>query len=508
MKPHEFRTAAPSSLSQGGQASAVTERHRIIVVGTGFSGLCMGVKLLEAGEDDFILLERADEVGGTWRDNHYPGCACDVESHLYSFSFAPNPEWTRLYAPQPEIFAYLRGVADQYRLRPHIRFQANLVGARYDEARQLWVVRAEDGRVFESQILVSGMGGLSNPAVPDLPGLTHFEGTTFHSANWNHDYDLTDKRVAVVGSGASAIQFVPAIAPQVGELLYFQRTPPWVVPKLDRPVAPRERADFAANPWRQRLARLKLYWTLEARFLAFKYKPEWMGLVAKVARHKIAQNIKDPALRAKLTPDYTPGCKRLLISNAYYPALARTNVQVITEGIREVTASGIVTKDGQTHAVDAIIFGTGFKVQDPIPPGVVFGKGGRDLADVWRAGPEAYLGITVSGFPNFFMLMGPNTGLGHNSMVFMIESQVRYVMGALQTMTEQGIRTLDVKPQAQARFVEGVQRALQQTVWSSGCKSWYLNEQGRNTAAWPGFTFVYRLKTRRFNLRSYQAERA
>jgi len=505
VKPNEFQSAPASSVGSG---SGVAERHRIIVVGTGFSGLCMGVKLLEAGEDDFILLERAGEVGGTWRDNHYPGCACDVESHLYSFSFEPNPQWSRLYAPQPEIFAYLRGVADKYGLRPHIRFHANLVGARYDEARKLWVVRAEDGRVFESQILVSGMGGLSNPAVPDLPGLDRFKGTTFHSANWNHGYDLTDKRVAVVGSGASAIQFVPAIAPQVGELLYFQRTPPWVVPKLDRPVRPDERADFAANPWRQRLARLKLYWTLEARFLAFKYKPEWMGLVAKVAKHKIAQSIKDPALRAKLTPDYTPGCKRLLISNEYYPALARTNVQVITEGIREVTASGIVTRDGQAHKVDAIIFGTGFKVQDPIPPGVVFGKGCQDLANVWQAGPEAYLGITVSGFPNFFMLMGPNTGLGHNSMVFMIESQVRYVLGALQAMKEQGIRTLDVKPQAQARFVEGVQQALQQTVWSSGCKSWYLNEQGRNTAAWPGFTFVYRLKTRRFNLRSYQVERA
>jgi len=316
------------------------------------------------------------------------------------------------------------------------------------------------------------------------------------------------KRVAVIGSGASAIQFVPKIAPQVDSLLYFQRTPPWVVPKMDRPIRPDETADFQANPWRQRLARIKLYWTLEMRFLAFKFKPEWMGLVAKVAKHKIAQAITDPALRAKLTPDYTPGCKRLLISNDYYPALGRTNVEVITDGIQEVTARGVVTKDGKEHAVDAIIFGTGFKVQDPIPPKTVFGKGGEDLSVVWKEGAEAYMGISVAGFPNFFMLMGPNTGLGHNSMVFMIEAQANYIVGAIQTMKEHRIKALDIKPQAQARFVNDVQAELKQTVWNSGCKSWYIDEKGRNTTLWPGFTFAYRLKTRRFKLNKYTIERA
>ncbi|MGC4059828.1 MAG: NAD(P)/FAD-dependent oxidoreductase [Aquabacterium sp.] len=504
MKPNEFKQ--PSLGGQGGAQGV--ERHRIIVVGTGFSGLCMGVKLREQGEEDFVLLERAGDVGGTWRDNTYPGCACDVESHLYSFSFEPNPNWSRMYAPQPEIFAYLKHVAKKYDLLRHVRFHANLVGSKYDEARKVWVVTAEDGRVFESEILVSGMGGLSNPSIPDIKGIETFEGRTFHSATWDHGYDLTGKRVAVIGSGASAIQFVPQIAPKVERLLYFQRTPPWVVPKMDRAIAPEEKADFQANPWRQRLARVKLYWTLEMRFLAFKFKPEWMGLVAKVAKHKIAQATPDRELRKKLTPDYTPGCKRLLISNEYYPALARTNVEVITDGIKEVTPRGVVTKDGTEHQVDAIIFGTGFKVQDPIPPKTVYGKGKRDLAEVWKDGAEAYMGISIAGFPNFFMLMGPNTGLGHNSMVFMIEAQANYIVGAIKAMKERRIKALDVKPQAQAKFVDKVQAELKQTVWNSGCKSWYIDDKGRNTTLWPGFTFAYRLKTRRFKLNKYTVDRA
>jgi cation diffusion facilitator CzcD-associated flavoprotein CzcO len=484
------------------QSNGVTSVN-VIVIGTGFSGLAMGVKLREAGEENFVMLERAGDVGGTWRDNTYPGCACDVPSHLYSFSFEANPDWSRMYAPQPEIYAYLRKTAEKYNLLQHVRFHANVVGARFDEARALWCVTAEDGRQFEAPILVSGMGGLSNPSIPDLKGLENFQGETFHSATWNHGYDFVGKEVAVIGSGASAIQFVPQIAPLVDKLHYFQRTPPWVVPKEDRPLTDKERADFASNPWRQRMERIKQYWLMELRFLAFKFKPEWMGLVAKVAKHKIRQAVKDEALQAKLTPDYTPGCKRLLISNEYYPALARTNVNVITDGIREITAQGVVTKDGVERKVDAIIFGTGFKVSDPIPPKTVFGKGGRDLSEVWKDGPEAYMGINVAGFPNFFILMGPNTGLGHNSMVFMIEAQVHYVLEAIKAMKERGIQALDVKPQAQQQFIDGVQDELKSTVWSSGCKSWYLNDKGRNVSLWPGFTFAYRLKTRHFKLSKY-----
>ena len=504
MKPNDFSSAPRSSPRDG----TVTETARVIVVGTGFSGLCMGVKLREAGEDDFIMLERAGDVGGTWRDNTYPGCACDVPSHLYSFSFEANPDWSRMYAPQPEIYGYLRRCAEKYDLLRHVRFHANLVGARYDEARKVWRVQAEDGRVFEGNVLVSGMGGLSNPMIPELKGLDTFEGAAFHSATWDHSYDFEGKRVAVIGSGASAIQFVPQIAPKVDQLHYFQRTAPWVVPKDDRPLSERERADFHANPWRQRRQRIKQYWLMELRFLAFKFKPEWMNIVAKVAKHKIAQATRDEALRAKLTPDYTPGCKRLLISNDYYPALARTNVNVVTDGIREITPRGVVTQDGKTYEVDAIVFGTGFKVQDPIPPRTVFGKGGQDLSELWKNGPEAYMGITVAGFPNFFILMGPNTGLGHNSMVYMIESQVHYVMQALQTMKDHGLKAIDVKPAAQKAFVDTVQNELQSTVWNSGCKSWYLTDKGRNVSLWPSFTFAYRWKTRRFQLGKYNTEHA
>jgi cation diffusion facilitator CzcD-associated flavoprotein CzcO len=503
MKPQEF--SQPRTGQPGGTG---VERARVIVVGTGFSGLCMGVKLREAGEDDFLMLERANDVGGTWRDNTYPGCACDVPSHLYSFSFEANPEWSRMYAPQPEIYAYLRHCAKKYDLLRHVRFNTNLVGARYDEARAKWLVQSEDGRHFECDVLVSGMGGLSNPMVPDIPGLETFQGSTFHSATWNHGYDFTGKRVAVIGSGASAIQFVPQIAPLVDQLDYYQRTPAWVVPKDDRPLTDKEKADFRAHPYRQRLQRIKQYWLMEARFLAFKFKPEWMGLVAKVAKHKIARAINDPAVRAKITPDYTPGCKRLLISNDYYPALGRTNVAVITEGIQAVTPRGVITRDGVERPADAIVFGTGFRVQDPIPPRTVFGRGGQDLAEVWKDGPEAYKGITVAGFPNFFILMGPNTGLGHNSMVFMIESQVRYVTEALKTMKERRIKALDVKPQAQRRFIDKIQEDLKSTVWSSGCKSWYLNDKGRNISLWPSFTFAYRLRTRSFDIAQYNAEQA
>ncbi len=503
MKPHEF--SQPSLASAKGDG---VERRRVIVVGTGFSGLCMGVKLREMGEDDFVMLERADDVGGTWRDNTYPGCACDVPSHLYSFSFAANPGWSRMFAPQPEIYAYLRQCAQKFDLLKHVRFKANVVGSRYDEARGVWCVTAEDGRQFEAPVLVSGMGGLSNPMVPNIPGLERFKGASFHSATWNHGYDFTGKQVAVIGSGASAIQFVPQIAPLVDQLHYYQRTPAWVVPKEDRPLTEKEQADFEANPWRQRWQRTKLYWTMEIRFLAFKFKPEWMGLVAKVAKHKIARGVADPAVRAKITPDYTPGCKRLLISNDYYPALGRTNVQVITDGIKEVTERGVVTQDGTERPVDAIIFGTGFKVSDPIPPKTVFGRGGQDLSEVWKDGPEAYMGITVAGFPNFFILMGPNTGLGHNSMVFMIESQVHYVIEALKTMKEHGLKALDVKPDAQKQFIDKVQEELKATVWNSGCKSWYLNDKGRNISLWPGFTFAYRWRTRNFKLNKYNSERA
>jgi cation diffusion facilitator CzcD-associated flavoprotein CzcO len=478
----------------------------VLIVGTGFAGLGMAIQLKRAGVESFTILERAHDVGGTWRDNRYPGCACDIPSHLYSFSFELNSAWTRHYPPQREIWDYLRHCAKKYGLLPHIRFGAELVQARYDEAAARWRVTTRDGRVFSARVLVSGMGGLSNPTVPTLPGLEHFAGTSFHSAQWNADYDLRGKRVAVIGSGASAIQLVPQIQPLVAQLDYYQRTPAWILPHPDRAVTPFERWLFRWLPFTQRLLRAAIYCVHESRVSGFTQRSGLLPLAARLARRHIRSQIVEPELRRKLTPDYALGCKRILISNDYYPALERPNVEVITDAIREVKPHGIVTADGRERQVDAIIFATGFRAQQPFEPAAVLGRGGVDIVDTWQAGPEAYLGTTVSGFPNFFMLVGPNTGLGHNSMVYMIESQIRYVMSALRQMSTAGLSAVDVRPEVQRAFNEQLQTRHAGTVWASGCRSWYLNENGRNTTLWPGPSFIFRHKTRRFRLRDYLAQ--
>ncbi len=489
-------------------AGKPADTKQILIIGSGFAGLCMAIKLREQGIEDFQILERGSDVGGTWRDNHYPGCACDVQSHLYSFSFEPNPDWTRMFARQPEIRAYLEKCTDKYDLRRHIVFDANVQSARYDETSASWTVATADGRSFKGQVLVSGMGGLSNPAMPNVKGLEKFKGKAFHSAHWDHSYDLKGKRVAVIGTGASAIQFVPQIQKIAGKVDLYQRTAPWIMPKPDREIGASERRLYRALPAVQNAYRTAIYWMLESRVLGFAVNPKLMAMVEGIARGHIKRQIKDPGLRAKVTPDYTIGCKRILISNDYYPALAQANVEVVTDNIAEVRAHSVVDAQGVEREVDAIIYGTGFKAQDPMPRGTVFGRGGVDLLDAWKTGPEAYLGLSVAGFPNFFMLVGPNTGLGHNSMVFMIECQVAYVMDALKTMRRQNLRAVDVKSDAQVTFNKGIQGALSKTVWTSGCKSWYVDANGKNTTLWPGFTFVYRAKTRVFKPGQYELERA
>jgi cation diffusion facilitator CzcD-associated flavoprotein CzcO len=483
---------------------------RIAIVGTGFAGLGMAIRLKQSGVEDFVMLEKADEVGGTWRDNHYPGCACDVQSHLYSFSFAPNPEWSRMFSPQPEIWAYLRKCADQYGLRSHIRFNTELTSASWDDKAGVWKLGLAAGRKLSAQVLISGMGGLSRPAYPvGVKGLDQFKGKTFHSQDWDHDYELKGKRVAVLGTGASAIQFVPQIQKQVEQLDLYQRTPPWILPKPDRDVSAFEHRLFRALPLAQRLFRGAIYAIMESRVLGFTVNPKLMNLVKRMALGHIRHQINDPELRAKVTPDYMVGCKRILISNDYYPALDQPNVDVITRGIREVRARSIIGEDGVERPVDAIIFGTGFHATEPMPRGVLFGRGGQDIVESWREGPEAYKGTTVSGFPNLFLIVGPNTGLGHNSMVYMIESQVNYVMDALRQMEQGKLRSVDVKPQVQSAFNRRIQNQLSQAVWSAGgCKSWYLHPSGKNTSLWPGFTFSYRRQTRRFDLAAYDAEGA
>ncbi|WHZ11633.1 MAG: Cyclohexanone monooxygenase [Burkholderiaceae bacterium] len=476
----------------------------VVIIGSGYAGLCVAIKLRQAGMRDFVLLEQADAIGGTWRDNGYPGAACDIPSHLYSFSFEPNPNWSRLYPTQPELRAYVEHCVDKYGLRPHIRCSQRVTALRFDEQDSVWRVQTSDGGELRSRVVVSATGGLSRPALPGIPGLDTFAGALFHSARWNHAYDLTDKRVAVIGTGASAIQFVPQIAPRVRALTLFQRTPAWILPKPDRPLSDAERARFARQPWRQRLARTLIYWTLEARAILFTRWPALLRRVQPQVLRFVARHVPDAALRAKLTPRYTMGCKRILLSNDFYPALALPQVRLETTPIIGVDAGGIHTADGAHHAADAIIFGTGFQVADAGTPFPVFGRGGIEMNRVWAGGSQAYLGSTVAGFPNLFLMTGPNTGLAHNSMIFMIEAQTRYVVDAILGMAARGLRSFDLHPEVQRRFNEWLQRRMAPTVWATGgCRSWYLTRDGRNVTLWPGFTFDYRRRTRRFDWHSY-----
>jgi cation diffusion facilitator CzcD-associated flavoprotein CzcO len=486
--------------------ASTASHHDVLVIGTGFAGLGMAIKLKRSGENDFVVLEKAGSVGGTWRENTYPGCACDVQSHLYSFSFEPNPKWSRMFARQPEIREYLEHCTDKYGVRPHIRFGAAVTGARFDEAAGLWHVEVNDGeQVFTARTVVAGFGPLSRPEYPQIEGIETFAGEAFHSAEWDSECDLRGKRVAVVGTGASAIQFVPQIADEVESLHLFQRTPPWVLPKPDRPTTRLERLLFRRMPALQQAYRRSIYWRLETRVLGFTWHPRVMKAAEVIGRLHIRRAIKDPALRAAVTPDYTIGCKRILISNDYYPALARDNVAVVTGGVSRVTERGVVAADGTEHEVDVIIYGTGFKVHDPLGPMHIVGRGGTDLGELWRTeGLEAYLGTTVAGFPNLFLLVGPNTGLGHNSIVYMIESQVHYVMEALKAMRERNAAFVDVRPEAQAQFNDKLQAQLDGAVWSSGCASWYLDASGKNRTLWPGFTFKFREATDEFRADDYE----
>ena len=471
-----------------------------VVVGAGFSGIAAGITLKKAGVTDFVILEKADRVGGTWRENTYPGAACDVPSHLYSFSFEPNPQWSRSFGGQAEILAYLEHCTDKYDLRPHLKFGQAVTEARYDAG--VWHIATASGERFEARALLLGNGALHIPSLPDIPGLSTFQGTTFHSARWNHDYDLTGKRVAVIGTGASAIQFVPAIAPKVGRMHVFQRTAAWVVPKADHVITKRQQWAYEHVPGAHWLKRAGLYWKLESAVIGFAYAPRVLALAEKLVTRHIARAVKDPALRSKLTPTYRLGCKRVLLSNDWYPAMQRGNVELVTDGIAAITPRGVRTVDGREREVDALILGTGFKVSEYLSSIRVLGTGGVDLNDVWRKGLRNYLGITVSGFPNLFLLMGPNTGLGHNSMIFMIEAQARYATAALVEMQKRRLAAIDVLPEVEAAFRAELARKMKGTVWMTGCQSWYQTPDGE-VFLWPAATFDYWWKTRRIDLSDY-----
>ncbi|RLP55310.1 MAG: NAD(P)/FAD-dependent oxidoreductase [Ketobacter sp.] len=485
------------------------EHHKVAIVGSGFAGLGMAIKLKQKGDDDFIVFEKESGIGGTWRVNHYPGCACDVPSHLYSFSFAPNPNWSRMFAPQPEIKKYLEHCADKYQVLPHVRLNCAVDNARWNEQRGLWQITDQNGKQYTATMLVMGAGGLSTPAYPNIPGKEKFKGKMFHSQDWDHQYSLQGKSVAVIGTGASAIQFVPELQRRAGKVSLFQRTPPWIISKPDRAMNVAERLLFKRFPAAQRLLRDSIYWSLESRVLGLAVNPRLMVLAKRWALKHIRNQISDPELRKKVTPDYTIGCKRILMSDEYYPALDQPNVDVITTGIQEITEDSVITVDGVERKVDAIIFGTGFKANDPVPKDMIFGRNGTDLVDTWVDGPEAYKGTTVSGFPNLFFLVGPNTGLGHNSIVYMIESQLAYVLDAMKYMAKNDVNWVDVAPAAQKSFNAEIQGKLSGSVWNDGgCQSWYLHPvSGKNVTLWPGFTWQFRNQTRHFDSAAYIANR-
>jgi cation diffusion facilitator CzcD-associated flavoprotein CzcO len=472
--------------------------HEVVIIGAGFAGLCMAIRLQEQGPRDFVIVERAGSVGGTWRDNHYPGAACDVPSHLYSLSFEPNPGWSRKYPTQPELRAYLEDVAARHGLLEKIRFGTRLLSAEYDEAARLWRVTTSAG-VIRARSLVCGVGGLSEPKLPDIPGIGTFRGKTFHSARWDHSYDLSGKRVAVIGAGASAIQFVPEIVDKVARIDVYQRTPNWIIPRPDRAYTGIEKWLFRTVPAARELHRAQIYWLHELRVLGMVTHPGLMKLFQALAERHIAKQVKDPALRAKVTPKYTIGCKRILIANDWYPALQRPNVELITEGITEIREGSVVTADGAVREVDCIIYATGFYATESPIAGMLRGRGGQLLSDAWADGEEAYLGTLIKGFPNLYFVVGPNTGLGHSSMVFMIEAQVEFITRLLSHMRGARAESLEIKAEAQDAFNEQLQRRLRGSIWATGCTSWYQHRSGKITALWPGFTFDFWLRARRLD---------
>ena len=478
---------------------------QIAIIGSGFGGIGTAIRLKQERIEEFVIFERADDVGGVWRDNTYPGCACDVQSHLYSLSFVPNPDWTHSFSPQAEIWEYLRRCARDYEVLPHIRFEHTVNEAVWEKDLQRWRIETSKG-TFLASILISAAGSFSEPKLPELAGLEHFKGKAFHSSRWDHQFEIKGSRVAVIGTGASAIQFVPAIRPQVEKLHVFQRTAPWIVRRHDRPFGALERQLFRRYPSTQWAARAGIYSFREVLGFAFRH-PWAMKLLQPLARRHLRRSVADPILREKLTPNYLMGCKRILISNDYLPALTQTNVELVTDGIAEVREHSVLGNDGVERPVDAIIFGTGFHVSDFPFSSRVRGKDGRTLNEVWGGSPEALAGTTVTGFPNLFLLPGPNTGLGHSSVIFMLEAQIEHVLSAVLYLRRHGGATIEARPEAQAAYVSEVDRSMRGTVWTAGgCLSWYLDKTGRNSTLWPTPSWKFRRRVARFAAEEYLME--
>jgi cation diffusion facilitator CzcD-associated flavoprotein CzcO len=483
--------------------------HDVVIIGAGFGGLGMAIQLRRRGRDHFAILEQDAGVGGTWHANRYPGAACDIPSLLYSFSFAPNTQWSRSYPGQAEIEAYLNQCVDRFDLLPHLHLRTRVSSLRWEADSQRWTVTAQQRgqqRQWTARVVVNATGGLSRPAMPTLPGLDSFAGTVMHTARWHAEVPLAGRRIGVVGTGASAVQLVPRLVDKAAQVVVFQRTPAWILPKHDRPVGATRRWLLDNLPGLRQVARAGVYALHELRAPGFTRQPRILKALEPLALRYLQRHVKNPALREALTPDYRMGCKRILIASDFYPALQRRNAKLVTSPIARVLPDGVATADGKHHALDVLVLATGFQAAEAMAPFPITGRGGAELNEVWREGAKAYLGTTVPGFPNLFLIVGPNTGLGHNSMVFMIESQLRYVMDALDRMDRARLAAVDTRPEVAEAYNQRLQQRMQRTVWTTGgCTSWYQARNGRITTLWPGSTLAFRWHTRRFRLDQHEA---
>jgi cation diffusion facilitator CzcD-associated flavoprotein CzcO len=485
---------------------APTAISEVLIIGAGFGGLGTAIRLRQQGVSDIVILERANEVGGTWRDNSYPGAACDIPSNLYSYSFAPNPDWSRAYSGSGEILGYARHLADSNDLRPLIRFGRTVSEAAFNETEGHWVVSTSEGEVFRGRSLVMASGGLANPSLPKIPGIDSFEGKRIHSARWDHSYDLKGKRVAVIGTGASAIQIIPELVKVAEKVTVFQRTPGWVMPRMDYRSPEWSKALFRAVPATQNLLRRALFWGHESMAFSFIWSTPMTRVVERISAAFLKHQVSDPWLRRQLTPDFRIGCKRVLMSSEYYPALQKPNCKLITWPIATISPKGIRTAEGIEHQVDCIVFATGFEVSKAGTPFTIRGIQGRVLAEEWARGAQAYKSVNVSGYPNLSFILGPNSGPGHNSALVYMESQIGYIVETIKTLRDQKLRLLDVKPDVQATYNRAIQKRLARTNWNSGCKSWYLTEDGYNATMYPGFATQYAAQMGSFNAQHYRTE--
>jgi cation diffusion facilitator CzcD-associated flavoprotein CzcO len=484
---------------------AKSHTYATLIVGAGFSGLGAAIKLAQAGVDDVVILDRSDRVGGTWRDTSYPGASCDIPSLLYSFSFVKNPTWSRTYSPAHEIRNHIEEMADRFDIRRHIQVGQEVTGLSFDEHAGVWTATTATRKRFRARTVILASGPLPDSSFPDIRGIETYEGHKIHSAHWDKDYDFAGKRVGVIGTGASAIQIIPELVKQAEFVKVFQRTPGWVLPRFDFPTPPAVQTAFTKAPAVQQLARQALYWGHEASATALVWNTPLTSVVARLGKMHLRRQVKDPWLRRQLTPDFTPGCKRMLVSSDYYPALQRDNCKLIDWPIATLSPVGLRTSDGIEHHLDCLVFATGYDVHLTGPPFPVTGLGGRSLSAEWTDGAQAYKSASAHGYPNLFFMTGPNSGPGHNSLLVYIEGQLEYAVRGITTILDSDLRYLDVRQDVQRRYNERIQRRLTKTTWMSGCSSWYLTKDGHNVSMYPGFATQYLRQMRDFQYADYDA---